>query len=482
MQLSNDRNINHKNIDSLIAPSTALRAIWQMAELDAEALSFLTLTGSEPMLPSSFAVGTAAQVTIAAAALASAEVRFLRGAGRQAISVDMRHAAHECGNFFKIDGVQPKMWDKLSGLYPCGQGANAGWVRIHANFAHHRDGALHILGLPIGGTTERVDVINALTQWSPKAFENAATERGLVVAALRTFEEWDGTAQGQAIARMPLLTIEKIGTASPKALPILASDARPLTGIRVLDLTRILAGPAATRALAAYGAEVLLVNSPNLPNIGNIPSTARGKLSTHLDLLKSEGRESLLRLAEQSHVFVQGYRPGGLEKLGFGPQALAELNPGIVYVSLSAYGDNGPWANHKGFDSLVQTATGFNAAEAMAAGSEKPKEMPIQILDYAAGYLMAFGAQVALMRQLSEGGSWHVKVSLAQAGHWLRSLGRQPKGLLAETPAEEDLLELTDSGFGKLLTIKHSAQFSQTPASWRYPSVPLGTHAPVWPT
>ena len=259
-------------------------------------------------------------------------------------------------------------------------------------------------------------------------------------------------------------------------------DQRPLAGLRVLDLTRILAGPVGGRALAAYGADVLLVNSPRLPNIEAIADTSRGKLSTHVDLRTDEGQAALRRLAGDAHVFVQGYRPGGLEALGFGPAQLAALRPGIVCVSLTAYGTQGPWAGRRGFDSLVQTAMGFNQAEGEAAGDGKPKPLPMQILDEATGYLIAFGAAAALHRQQREGGSWLVRVSLAQTGHWLRGLGRVPGGLATAKPDIAPYVETEPSGFGELAGLRHSALLARTPAAWPRPSMPPGSHPAEWPT
>ena len=189
---------------------------------------------------------------------------------------------------------------------------------------------------------------------------------------MRSFDEWDHHPQGQAVAAQPLFTLERIGEADPRPLPKYGQDPRPLTDIRVLDLTRIIAGPVCGRALAAYGADVMLVNSPNLPNIDNIIDTSRGKLSVFADLDTADGRIALGNLLRSAHVFVQGYRPGAMAAQGFGPQDAARIRPGIVYVSLSAYGEHGPWARRRGFDSLVQTASGFNHAEAQAAGQPTP--------------------------------------------------------------------------------------------------------------
>ncbi|WP_374355627.1 CoA transferase, partial [Chitinimonas sp.] len=178
-----------------------------------------------------------------------------------------------------------------------------------------------------------------------------------------------------------------------------------------------------------------------------------------------------------------GYRPGGLADLGFSPQALARRRPGLIYVSLSAYGQHGPWADKRGFDSLVQTATGFNHAEAEAANEATPRVLPMQVLDHASGYLLAFAAIAALHRRATVGGSWHVRVSLAQTANWLRSLGRIDGGLHCPGIGHEsvgDLLEESPSGFGTMTAVRHAAQLAATPAHWALPSMPLGSHRASW--
>jgi hypothetical protein len=302
-----------------------------------------------------------------------------------------------------------------------------------------------------------------------------------VVAALRRFDEWDAHPQGQAVAALPLLQWTRLGDAAPRTLPPLPLHSRPLQGVRVLDLTRILAGPVGTRALAAHGADVLLVNSPHLPNIEALAETSRGKLSAHADLREPAGRAAFDAVLRDAHVFVQGYRPGGLQQLGYGAQALAERHPGIVVVSLSAYGSSGPWAGRRGFDSLVQTASGFNVAEAQAFGRGPPRALPMQVLDHATGHLMALAASAALLRQQREGGSWGVQVSLARTGQWLRGLGRVADGFAAAKPDFTPYMDTTDSGFGRLSALRHAAQLSHTPTDWPRPSMPPGTHALAWP-
>ena len=464
-------------------PSTSIRVLadlWRDAGLDPGALDAVRLDGP-PVLPSSFAVDAAAQAAIAAAALAAVEVRRLRTGRGQTLRVGTREAAAECSAWMSLDGRVVEPWDRLSGLYPCGADVgDPGHVRIHANFAHHRRGAMALLGLGDGPDVQKADVARALRAWRAVDYERAAAEAGLAVSALRSFDAWDATPQAAAVRAAPLLSIERIGDAPAEPLPPQAADAAPLSGVRVLELTRILAGPVAGRTLAAHGADVLLVNSPNLPNIEAIAATSLGKRSAHVDLDDATGHATLGALVRGADVFVQGYRPGSLAARGFGAEALAAMRPGLVCVSLAAYGFDGPWCGRRGFDSLVQTATGFNAAEGEAAGIGEPRALPVQILDFASGFLMAFGAQVALMHRAREGGTWHVRVSLARTGLWLRGLGRDGSRLALPRPEIAGLMRDFDTGFGALRTAPHAAELSETPPRWARPSMPPGSHPPNW--
>jgi hypothetical protein len=320
-------------------------------------------------------------------------------------------------------------------------------------------------------------------QWDGEAFETAAYAGGCVVALMRSHDEWSATPHAKVLAELPLISITKIGDAAPKPWP--AGD-RPLAGIRVLDLSRVIAGPVAGRTLAAHGADVLLISGLGLPAIPWLTiDTGRGKLTSFVELKSEQGRGVLRDLLAVADIFSQGYRPRAIAGLGFSPEDAARINPGIIYVTLSAYGHAGPWVERRGFDSLVQTATGFNHAEGQAAGVDGPKELPAQMLDHATGYFMAFGAMMAKARQAREGGSWHVQVSLAQTGRWLWNLGRVAEGLAVEDltgAAVKPYIEEAGSGFGALRSVKHSALLSRTPAFWARPAMPLGSHPPQWPT
>ena len=461
-----------------LAADTALAELWQLGEGAAVALDQVRLTGHDPVLPSSFAVGSLAQATIAAAGLAAARLWDLKAGRRQTVSVDMLHAAIEFRSerYLATDPPPPAPWDKIAGLY---RTRDDRFVRIHTNFPHHRDGVLAMLGCGY----DRDAVQRALLTWDGEDFETAAAARDLVATLYRSPAQWSAHPQGQAVAALPILEIARIGQAPIEPLP---AGPRPLSGIRVLDLTRIIAGPVGGRTLAAHGADVLLVTSPALPAIpGLVIDTGRGKLSTSLDLNLPSDHAALSDLVRDADVFIQGYRPGGLAARGFAPDALAALRPGIVAVSLSAYGHAGPWAVRRGFDSLTQNANGINFAEAEAAGSDRPRELPAQALDHGAGYLIAFGAMMALHRRATEGGSWHVRVSLAQVGEWLKRMPRVAGGLAAPDPSAgdvADLLETSSSGFGRITAVRHAAILSATPAHWARPAVPLGTHPPAWPS
>ena len=460
-------------------PPDILAALWRQAALDPTALTHASLAGAEPVQPSSFRVDAAAQASIAAAGLAAAEIHRRRGGGAQRVAVAMRDAAIEfrSEHWLSIAGKPAgARWDAIAGLYRCGDGR---WVRLHTNFPHHRDGVLRLLG---DVAHDRAAVAEALSTWRAAEFEAAAAEAGLVVTMTRSFAEWDASPQGQAAASLPPLIIERIGDAPPTPLPPRAS--RPLEGVRVLDLTRVIAGPVAGRTMAAHGAEVLHISARHLPSFDElVMDTGRGKRTAALDLREAHDQARLRDLAARADIFLQGYRPGAIAGHGFAPEALAALNPGIICVSLSAYGHLGPWAGRRGFDSLVQNANGMNHAEAEVANQDQPRPLPCQALDHASGYLLAFGAMAALLRRAEEGGSWLVRVSLAGTGEWIRRLGRLEGGLAAPglTPAKiAAALEESDSGFGLMRATRHAARLEATPPRWDLPAMPLGSHAPVW--
>src|SRR6266702_4038281 len=302
-----------------------LADIWTSAGGDASALETVTLTGDEPQLPSSFRVAAAAQASIAAAGLAAAEIWKSRSGQSQDVAVDMRHALVECRSerYLRVDGKPPPpAWDAIAGIYKT---RDQRFVRLHTNFRHHRDAVCKALDCK----PERDQVQAALMQWDGEAFETAAYAAGGVVAMMRSHQEWSASPHARALAELPLVGIEKIGEAAPK--PWSKGD-RPLAGVRVLDLSRVIAGPVAGRTLAVHGADVLLISGPDLPAIPWLTiDTGRGKLTSFLELKSEQGREMFRALLAEADIFSQGYRPQAIGSLGFSPQGSARINPGIVY-------------------------------------------------------------------------------------------------------------------------------------------------------
>jgi crotonobetainyl-CoA:carnitine CoA-transferase CaiB-like acyl-CoA transferase len=446
--------------------------IWQLAGMSAEALQNITLDITKPTLPSSYRVADAATATIAAAGLAAAELWRLRSGGEtQTVSVASRHAETEflSEHHLSINGSnENRLWGPVAGLYQCGDGR---WVRIHANYPHHEAGVIDILKCE----TNREAVEKTLQSWTAPAFEDACGEQGLVVFMMRSADEWARHDQARALEHLPLFDIERIGDAPPQPLP--DHGKQPLSGISVLDLTRVIAGPVCGRTLAANGADVLRISAARLPRDPPLLEIdgGRGKRSTFIDLKTPGGRAELEALVRKSDVFVQGYRPGAMDSNGFSPERLAELRPGIVSVSISAWAHVGPWAHRRGFDSLVQTATGINHGEAQAAGIDGPKPLPCQALDFGSGYLMAMGAMAGLYKRATEGGSWRVRIALARTGRWLQSLPRIENGFAHSPPTRAELADLfttIPSDYGQLDAIKHPIELSKTPASNDLPPVP----------
>ena len=458
-------------------PVEALRDILERAGWTGPGADAVRFTGADPVLPTNFLMGTAGAAAIAAVGLGVAEWWRLRAGTAQDVSVDLRAAAMALrGNtFLAVDGgPPPDLWGGISGYYETADGR---WIQFHCNFPHHRDGVLAVLGCG----DDRAEVAAAVADWNGQDLEDALAAAGMCATMARTAGEWRAHPQAEAVAGLPLLEIEKIADGPPQPPP---AGERPLSGLRVLDLTRVLAGPVAGRALAEHGAEVMRVSGPGLPFIPPlVMETGHGKLAAEVDLKTEAGRETLRGLLGRADVFSQAYRHGALAGRGFSPAEVAEIRPGIVYLDLCAWGRRGPWRDRRGFDTLVQTATGI----AMEQGADgRPSHLPGSPLDYVSGYLGAFGVLVALGRRAREGGSYLVRLSLARTGRWIDGLGRVdgPDARGLPTPGLADVADLTtesDTPFGRLTHLAPVVGLSETPPRWERPAAPLASHPPVWP-
>jgi crotonobetainyl-CoA:carnitine CoA-transferase CaiB-like acyl-CoA transferase len=465
-------------------PRDALKTILPVAGWSASRADNVTFSGgTDPFLPTPFRIGIAGAATLAATGLAVSDLWELRTGRSQQVAVDTRQATASLrsGHYMKLgDGELSAARNGIMGVYPTKDGR---WSYLHCNFPNHRAAALGVLGVP----EDREAVTRAVAKWNALDLEEAIIAAKGAGGMVRTKAEWADHPQAAAIADLPLMEIVRIGDAPPEPLP---KGDRPLSGIRVLDLTRVLAGPTCARTLAEHGADVLKVTGAHLPNLGYQEfDTGHGKLSTQLDLREPHDLEILKGLVGQADVFSQGYRPGTLGGRGLSPEELAAVRPGLVYVSLCAFSHAGPWKSRRGFDTVVQTVSGMTArqAEVVPGKTPGPQFYPVSAIDYCTGYLMAFGTMVALGRRAREGGSWMVRISLAQVGKWIVDLGEVEASALQGVPTEfpaEDLERwsmVSDTPQGRLRHLRPVVQLSETAPFWARPSVPLGYHQPVWP-
>ena len=464
---------------------TILKTLFAIPGWDESRAREVEITGGgDPILPTPFRIGDTAAASLAAVGLAVSDLWELRAGRRQEIAVNARRATASLrsGQYLKLDGERvARERPSVMGVYPA---KNGRWSYLHCNFPNHRDAALGVLGVE----EDREAVKRAVAQWDALELEEAIIAAKGAGGMVRSMAEWAQHPQSAAIASLPLLEIDRIGDSPPEPLP---EGSRPLSGVRVLDLTRVLAGPTCARTLAEHGADVLKITAAHLPSSGIQEfDTGHGKLSTHLDLRDAGDLETLRGLVREADVFSQGYRPGTLAQRGLSPQDLARLRPGVVYVSLSAFGRVGPWAERRGFDTVVQTVSGIThrQGELFPGAEPGPQFYPVSAIDYLTGYLMAFGAMLALARRVREGGSWLVRISLAQVGRWLVNQGQVSEPELEAVPVEFAPEEIaswsteTEVTAGRLSHLAPTLELSETRPYWLRPTAPLGSHDPVWPS
>ena len=460
---------------------TTLRTIPGCDRPEASQVSFTG--GVDPILPTPFRIGETAAASLAAVGLAVVDLWEIRTGRRQDVAVDARRATASLrsSRYMKLNGA-PAAGERPSvmGTYPA---RNGRWSYLHCNFPNHREAALGVLGVP----EDREAVRQAVAKWDALELEEAIIAARGAGGMVRSMDEWNAHPQSAAVASLPLIEIDRIGDSPPEPLP---EGSRPLSGIRVLDLTRVLAGPTCARTLAEHGADVMKVTARHLPSSDAQEfDTGHGKLSTRLDLRDTQELATLRNLVSQADVFSQGYRPGTLAQRGLSPEDLAQLRPGIVYISLSAFGRVGPWAERRGFDTVVQTVSGITDRQGqLFPGAEPgPQFYPVSAIDYLTGYLMAYGALTALTRRAREGGSWLVRISLAQTGKWLVDRGQVPETELRDVASEFGPDEISQwcttsqVPAGELTHLAPTVQLSETQPFWARPTVPLGYHDPVWP-
>ncbi|WP_209834854.1 CoA transferase [Ruegeria sp. HKCCE3926] len=428
------------------------------------------------MLPSAFAVSELATASFAAVGREMAQLIQALNLSTKApeVSIDHRLASLWFGYSFKPDGWDmPSLWDAVAGDYK----AADGWIRLHTNLPRHRSAALKVLGT----RPEREAVAKAVRSWSVSDLETAVVAEGGVAAAMRSRTEWLDHPQGRAVSRDPLIGWQGPRYVNLRDRPRATAD-RPLAGLRVLDLTRVLAGPVSTRTLAGFGAEVLRIDPPGWDEPGVIPDISLGKRCAYLDLKSETGLERLHGLLAQADVFVHGYRPGALEALGLTRAKRDELAPNRIEVTLDAYGWQGPWSTRRGFDSLVQMSAGIAHAGMEWANADKPTPLPVQALDHATGYLMAAAVLSALAEAASGNSIMHAHLSLARTAELLAVLGKDDAEASPISPATPDYGTATEaSGWGPGHRLNPALRVGEATMRWDLPASKLGSSEPVWP-
>jgi hypothetical protein len=445
----------------------------QLAGLALDGDTDLAISGEDPIFETPFHLGEGAAVALGLVGQAANRLWMQRGGRPQSLAVDVRHAAASLVSWVlvSVEGrpVERLVPPPLTAIHPSKGGR---WIHLHASF-DHGPRVLEELGLQPGA--EAAAIAAATAQRDAFELEDALARGRLCGAVVRTAEEWAASPQGRWLAGRPVVEVLRIGDAPAEPLP---AGPRPLSGVRVLDLTRVLAGPTCARTLAEHGADALHIASPSLPTLERFEmDTGHGKRQAYLDLLDPVQTETLRGLAQGCDVFSQGFRLGALARRGFGPEQLAMLRPGIVYVSENCYGNDGPWGERPGWEQLAQTVTGVAAVQ----GGEVPRLTGAAQNDYTTGYFAALGAMEALRRRASEGGSWHVRVSLSQTSMWYYRLGHDlDRGRALPLGDASEFLAERATPYGRMCFVAPPLRMSETPPRWELPSAPLGSGEARW--
>ncbi|SDC62571.1 CoA-transferase family III [Sanguibacter gelidistatuariae] len=450
-------------------PSTIDRMLDEIVGNDRSVEVAVTGRGS---LPSVFGVSDLATASVAAAGVAVSELLALDGAAPRPVRVDRRLASMWFASSLRPDGWEPPPpWDAVAGDYR----ATDGWIRLHTNAPAHREAALAVLDVP----ADRGRVAAAVATWQVDRLETVVVAAGGCAAAMHTLDEWEAGEPGRSVATEPLIAWEDTGPAPAASWSL--DPARPLAGVRVLDLTRVLAGPVATRFLAQLGADVLRIDPPWWEEPGVVPDVILGKRSARLDLREPADRDRLLELLAGADMLVHGYRPGALDGRGLGEAARRDVRPGLIEVSLDAYGWTGPWASRRGFDSLVQMSTGIAEAGMRLLGRDKPTPLPVQALDHATGYLMAHAAIRALAGRLRTGRGSSAALSLARTAGLLTQNGTSELGPPIRSEDEHDIARAFEhTSWGPARRLRAPVAIDGVDFRAHLPARDLGSDTAAW--
>ncbi|HCI4647926.1 TPA: CoA transferase [Klebsiella quasipneumoniae subsp. similipneumoniae] len=451
----------------------------------------VTITGSDPLFQTPFKVGETAAALLAARGVAANDLWELKTGKRQKIHVDVRAAAATSlaggdmtlkrdteGHFHPIP-VSEAIKHMVSLTQPW-EAADGRWVLPHTNLPHLEKRILNILQSQ--STPESVSA--GVRKWLADELEEAIAENNACGGKVRTSLEWLSHPHGAYLASRPVVEITKIADGIPEPLP---EGEFPASGIKVLDLTRILAGPTAGLGFAEHGADVLMVTAQHLPQVpAFVRDTSHGKRSCFLDMNIPDEAQKLKELVRESDIFIDGYRPGRLKAHGFGTEDLMKLRPGLIHISVNCFGSGGPFAARAGWDQVAQAVTGICDIEGKMNGNGNPKLMPVFTCDFLTGFLATFGGLLALARRAKEGGSYHVQVSLCQSAMLLLRQGlldnfQDAPGRLYPQEFNKYAVLVEGSPYGDLKSLGPVLEMSETPCKWLRCPPEFGGDKPEWP-
>jgi len=446
----------------------------------------VAIAGTDPVFSTHFRIGEACAAVLGGVAVAVSDIWEMKTGRRPKGAIDVRHAAaglrssaylqrpDRDGVFRPVVNTAHEAMRAITQPWPTKDGR---WVLPHFGLPNLQARMLKLLGCE----PNPASVAKAVAKWNALDLEAAIDEARVCGGMVRSHDEWLAHPHGRVLAGKPLVEITKIGDSDPLPLP---SGGRPLSGIRALDLTRILAGPMAARTLAEHGADVLMITAARLPQIPeHVLDTSHGKRSCFLDLADRADADRLKGLIRGADVFAQGYRPGTISRLGFGPEEVAALRPGIIYASIDCYGANGPLSHRGGWEQVAQTMTGLCHEGRTAARPDGPALLPAAACDYTTGYLAAYGILLALAKRARDGGSYHIRVSLCRSGMFIYRQGKVPFPDLGLdlSAAEIDAIRIESRPKdGPLRHLGPIVRLSEAQPHWTRPTPQLGGDAPAW--
>ncbi|MFT8675458.1 MAG: CoA transferase [Acetobacter sp.] len=475
--------------DLIMQMTAAFTELMAIRGLTAPAPGEVTLQGQDPIFETPYRVGETMAQIFAACGVAANDLWAIRSGRRQSVGISVSAAAAtvksggctfrraDDGTYAVIPGSDAmKHMVSLTQPWPTADGQ---WFLPHTNLPHLERRVLDLLKCD----STPASISAAIRTWNALELEEAIANVQACGGMVRTAEDWLAHPQGAYLAERPVVEMDRTGDSAPERFSL---GAMPLSGVRVLDLTRILAGPTCGLSLTEFGADDLMVTAPHLPQVPEfVRDTSHGKRSCFLDFTTHNGAARLAELVSEADIVIDGYRPGRLGAHGFGWDDLMRIRPGLIHVSVNCFGSGGPFGDRAGWDQVAQAVTGMCHTQGLATGGGQPQLTPVYMCDYAAGRLGSFGAMLALARRAREGGSYRVQVSLCQSAMFFQRQGvvtayDTAPGGMSDTEFRQYRIDEHGTCYGDLRCLGPVLHMSETPCRWPRVTPRLGSDAPVW--